>query len=73
MIGELLADYQSSYNSYLMDARQSSLESSSSTSVASTTSVDATDIGELCETYSNFKVLESNDQIKELQTILRDQ
>ena len=56
-----------------MEYRQSSLESSSSTSVASTTSMDTPDISELCETYRNFKVLESNDQIKELQTILRDQ
>ena len=52
---------------------QGSLESSSSTSVASSTSFDTTDIAELCETFKNFKVLESNDQIRELQTILRDQ
>jgi len=55
-----------------MEYHQSSLESSSSTSIASSISADTPDVGELCETYKNFKVLESNDQIKELQTILRD-
>jgi len=48
----------------------SPLESSSSTSMAS--SVDL-DVVELTESFPNLKVMDSNDQIKELQTVLRDQ
>jgi len=48
----------------------SPLESSSSASMAS--SVDL-DVIELAESFPNLKVMESNDQIKELQTVLRDQ
>ncbi|XP_065907443.1 uracil phosphoribosyltransferase homolog [Dysidea avara] len=47
----------------------SPLESSSSASMAS--SVDL-DVIELIESFPNLKVMESNNQIKELQTVLRD-
>jgi len=48
----------------------SPLESSSSASMAS--SIDF-DVVELTESFPNLKVMESNNQIKELQTVLRDQ